>query len=437
MAKTVDGFGRAVGLTLALRCWQVLRAPGTVMLVVAFLNQVEQGVYYTILSIAGLTVLFELGFGQVLTQMTARISGQEGPRAAPRLGALLHVASRFYGWSAIAFFATSSAWGAWLLNSTGSTGWHFALIATTSITACCIWTNGHLAFLEGVGQAASVSAWRLAGTIAGGVTSWALMPAFGLHAVAAINGGLLLSGLLCIARHTRLLKSFAERQDGSVSFHKEVWPTQWRIGLSWISGYFIFQIGAPLTILVCGAIDAGRLGLTWSAVSAIPLIALSQVSPRFPQFSELIAKGLNAEAIHLHRASSRRAVGLAILVGGGLMLTLAALQYISPATGARFLDQWTTLTLVVASIIYVPVSSMAVLLRARGGEPFLHISILQAAGHVILGTLGTYLWGPFGLALSYLIVTAGIGLPLGLRLYMAELTRQNNNTTGAVQPAPR
>ena len=44
---------------------------GTVLLIVRFLNPVEQGYYYTLLSLVSLQMVFELGFSFVIQQLAA------------------------------------------------------------------------------------------------------------------------------------------------------------------------------------------------------------------------------------------------------------------------------------------------------------------------------------------------------------------------------
>ena len=44
---------------------------GTVLLIVRFLSPVEQGYYYTLLSLVSLQVVFELGFSFVIQQLAA------------------------------------------------------------------------------------------------------------------------------------------------------------------------------------------------------------------------------------------------------------------------------------------------------------------------------------------------------------------------------
>jgi len=65
---------RAVAFTFVARAVQMLGSTGTVLLIVHFLSPIEQGYYYTLLSLVALQVIFEVGFAVVVLQMAAHES---------------------------------------------------------------------------------------------------------------------------------------------------------------------------------------------------------------------------------------------------------------------------------------------------------------------------------------------------------------------------
>ena len=68
------GVDRAVAFTLVARAVQMLGSTGTVLLIVHFLSPIEQGYYYTLLSLVALQVIFEVGFAVIVLQMAAHES---------------------------------------------------------------------------------------------------------------------------------------------------------------------------------------------------------------------------------------------------------------------------------------------------------------------------------------------------------------------------
>jgi len=47
----------------------------------------------------------------------------------------------------------------------------------------------------------------------------------------------------------------------------EVWPFQWKIGLSMLSGFLIFRAFSPLILIEKGPVLAGQFGLTFSVMN--------------------------------------------------------------------------------------------------------------------------------------------------------------------------
>src|SRR5260370_40891842 len=104
--KHLLGVDRAIAFTVLARAIQILGSTGTVLLILRFLSPVEQGYYYTLLSLVSLQVVFELGFSFVILQMAAhecahltlhadgRIEGD--PTAHARLASILQKTFRWY-----------------------------------------------------------------------------------------------------------------------------------------------------------------------------------------------------------------------------------------------------------------------------------------------------------------------------------------------------
>lgn len=75
-----------------------------------------------------------------------------------------------------------------------------------------------------------------------------------------------------------------------VNYRLEIFPFQWKIALSWISGYFIFQLFNPVLFATEGAIVAGQMGMTLTVLNSIMALSFSWMTTKVPVYSELIAK---------------------------------------------------------------------------------------------------------------------------------------------------
>jgi len=72
--KRSIGLDRSIAFTVAARLCQIAGSAGTVLLIVRFLSPLEQGYYYTLLSLMALQTVFELGFSFVILQLAAHES---------------------------------------------------------------------------------------------------------------------------------------------------------------------------------------------------------------------------------------------------------------------------------------------------------------------------------------------------------------------------
>lgn len=69
--RSALGLDGAVTYTCLARFINIVGSTGTVLLVVRFLSPLEQGYYYTLLSLVSLQMVFELGFSFVVQQLAA------------------------------------------------------------------------------------------------------------------------------------------------------------------------------------------------------------------------------------------------------------------------------------------------------------------------------------------------------------------------------
>src|SRR6266851_3391179 len=143
------GVDRAIAYTVLARAIQILGSTGTVLLIFRFLSPVEQGYYYTLLSLVSLQVVFELGFSFVILQMAAhecahltvhadgRIEGD--PTAHARLASILQKTFRWYLVTAVILCVSLLPVGAYFFSrharAAAPVAWHGPWILAVFATA--------------------------------------------------------------------------------------------------------------------------------------------------------------------------------------------------------------------------------------------------------------------------------------------------------------
>lgn len=108
-----------------------------------------------------------------------------------------------------------------------------------------------LSIAEGCGFVAQVAKMRLFQTLTAALFAWlVLLSGFGLYANAATALATFAVGSLWIHRNFyHVIKAAIQCPDKSQQgnlWKDEILPMQWRIAISWLSGYFIFNLFNPV-----------------------------------------------------------------------------------------------------------------------------------------------------------------------------------------------
>jgi hypothetical protein len=109
--------------------------------------------------------------------------------------------------------------------------------------------------------------------------------------ISNVFGLLLLISIFISKKYKHLLLNIWSALDSErVSYKLDILPYHWKIALSWVSGYFIFQLFNPVLFATEGAVVAGQMGMTISVLNGIQALSMSWISTKVPLCSGLIAK---------------------------------------------------------------------------------------------------------------------------------------------------
>ena len=272
------GLDRAIAFTVLGRVVQALGSVGGVLLIVHFLTAAEQGYYYALWSLVALQSVFELGFSFVILQVAAHerahleihsdgsITGSESSHF--RLASLLQRAVRWYTLTALVMGVVLLAAGMRFFAMHQAPGlpaiWIGPLRFTALSCAITFSIGPVLSFLEGCGQVAQVARMRFFQSTAAVAMAWtAMLTHHGLYAPGMVLAGQgLVASLLLFSRRSLLVPLLRMSVGGrGISWRREVWPFQWKIAVSWLCDYFIFQLFTPVLFAFRGPVEAGRLGM--------------------------------------------------------------------------------------------------------------------------------------------------------------------------------
>jgi hypothetical protein len=437
--KHWTGLDRAIVFTVMARFWSSMAGVVTLLLIARFLTPIEQGYYYTFSSLVALQVVFELGFSFVILQLAAHErahllflpDGQvEGDAVAhSRLASVLQKAVRWYSVAGLLMTVALLPVGFYFFgaqhNSYAVVGWSipWCLLVIASMLAFQI--DPVFSFLEGCGFITEVAQRRFTQAVLGSGLAWiALVTHHGLYAPAMVILGQASVGLVFIlfSRFRLLLKSllFYSTDQHYVDWWHEIFPFQWRIAISWLCGYFIYQIFNPMLFKFQGPVEAGRMGMSLSIAGSIGAVAMVWMSTKASPFGSMVAR---REFANLDKLFFRTFWQSTILLGIGdiaFLLVLLDCQHIFPKLAMRVLPPWSfTLLLFTTSTSHIAFCQ-ALYLRAHKREPFLWItvigSVLVASTTLLLAKFS----GTNGVVVGNFVVAAVYGLPAGTYVFITK-----------------
>jgi hypothetical protein len=433
--KHILGLDRAIGFTVLARGWSTLAGVVTVLLIARFLTPAEQGYYYTFSSLVALQIVFELGFSFVILQTasherahlaissTYEITGD--PIAHARLASVIQKAVRWYSVAAILMAATLVPAGFWFFTTHQHAGqplfwripWCFAALAAT----LNFQLDPILSFFEGCGFVANVAGVRFAQAIAGSLFAWtALATHFGLFAPSMIMGGTALTSIVWLFGRRRFLLGLLTYRPGPNRIHwrVEVWPFQWRIAISWMCGYFIFQIFNPVLFAFKGPIAAGQMGMSLNVTAALQGVAVSWINTKSAPFGAMVARKEYAKLDHIFFRTLRQSIVVHMIGALAVWFSIIYINHAQIPLSQRLLSPVPFAFLLAATNINIAVFAEALYLRAHKREKFLLNSIFTA----LLAGSSTFflgkLYGAQGMVIGYLAVTVCVSLGMGTRSFI-------------------
>jgi hypothetical protein len=193
---------------------------------------------------------------------------------------------------------------------------------------------------------------------------------------------------------------------------------QWKIALSVMSGYFVFQLFNPVLFTYFGAVEAGRMGFSLNLAGAIWNVALSWVYAKLAVFGGLVARRAYRELDRLFFRSLWQS--LAIVSAAELAFWIGAilLQHFGHRIGDRLLPPGPLLFVVLTNIVNIAVFAEAAYLRAHKEEPFLVISLLGAVLQGLNAFVIGRAYGALGMTAGGFLLTLVVGLGGGTWIFL-------------------
>lgn len=398
------GIDRAALYVVGAKLWGAAASLATLTLITQRLSLAEQGTYYTFANILGLQIFMELGLGFVVMQVASHeaaklVKGADGVlsgdvAAKARLASLLKTAVLIYTGIATAFLLILLPVGLIFFTQNAPIGvdWIGPWLCLVCFASLAVFVNPLMSFLEGCGRVAEVEARRFGFAVCSSIFSWALLFLnVKLYFVCALYVVVSVGGIYWFwRRHYHWLSDLwkSASPEHRIKWSSEVWPFQWRIALSWLSGYFIFQLFNPLLYIYSGADEAGRMGLTLSIANLFVAITYGWINTKIPLWSACVVRrdwqALDANFFSVFWRSTIMLISLLTIswiclfgisagllnkLDHGFILKIIALRH-------RMLSDFGIALVFGASLAQHIISALAAYLRAHKKEPMMIPSLV-------------------------------------------------------------
>lgn len=426
----MGGGDQQIAMTAGYRLWVVIAGLVTLILIPLFLSESEQGYYFTFASLLTLQVFFELGLAQVIIQLAARkgidldavewiqISGSPNVRA--NVQRLAVVAHHWYLIAAMLFAIGVGGLGSLYMHLVLDieSYYVFVWLIMVAFASVNLYFSSRFAILDGLGLVANSARVRLLQSIGGYTIAWLLL---------IMNGGII--SMTCIPAVSAILAFFSMRSYGKglltltdmpsedVIWARDIFPMQWRIAVSWVSGYFMFQIFTPTIFYTQGPEEAGRIGLALAGFSAIQSIGMSWVTAKAPVFSKLIFQDSKRELDALFNRLVFQSFTFTSMIIAATIGCAFLLRFFDLPLSTRMPDLLILSILGIVSIVNLLVYAMATYLRAHCEEPMTSVSVLSAL-ITLCGVICFAGYGSKTILLVYLGTALFVTLPWTYKIFI-------------------
>lgn len=376
-----------IGITLAFRLWSIAAGGVLLLLIPLFLTNIEQGYYFTFSSLIATQVFFELGFNSVIVQMvghemaglnytcTGQLKGNVYNLG--RMTNLIELLKRWYSTIAILFFIAISVIGFYFFTINGAlplNKWLPVWLLLVFFSALNLFFSPFLAVIEGMGLVGHVARVRLIQSIIGyGGLFFMLYINAGLFAIPFISGSACISSCVWLYKKHRVLFFSSCKNNHTltekISWQHEIFPFQWRIALSWLSGYFIFQLFSPLIFANQGEIEAGRIGLTLTIFTTMLSLSMSWVTAKSPTMAKLIAQNNFQELNILFKSVTLKSGAVNLLITTLFVMSVLFFKKINMPVVDRLANTHILFLLLIVSVANHLIFSTATYMRAHKVEP--------------------------------------------------------------------
>lgn len=381
LAKIVSVFGNFLLLTF----------------ITYYVDPVEQGYYYTFLSLVGIYNVLELGFSVVLRQYIAlncnkleicnnRLTGDK--RSIYNIYSAVKFSFIFYALISLAYICVCFIFKVIIFDKVqDNVQWEVFWNLLVLTSAISFVTLPLVSYLEGIGLVKNVQKLRVITSIFVSILSVILV--INKYILAAPSVYFIAYSILVIyyaitcCKYDLLKITQYKGENSDFSWKKQLLPQQSKIAISWLCGFFIFQIVNPVIFKVYGPEVSAIYGFSTTIVNLVLSLGIMYSNLAMPQYCYYLASNKIDEAVELFNDIFRKSLVFVIAISFlGFLITEycrydAAIPYLHKIA-SRVIEEHLFFTLLVTNILRHIVGLHASFIRSINEEKHLLQSVLLA-----------------------------------------------------------
>ena len=386
------------------------------ILVIAHMTPVDQGFFFTFISLGILLQLCDFGLSYASLQAASHLlatgrSSELGAltsravRINNRVTAVATVAVAALGFAM--FSGAKEPAGGWVLPW----GAFVVGVGVNHLTAPWVF------FVEGGVSVARAWRFRLAQEVAAGAALLVVMVSGGgLWSLVAYYWMRCIVAMLWTRRSTIASHFVSDDRLTMRRWKSELWPFQWRVGIGAVSSFLMFQAFGPILFSLEGPTEAGRFSLSMSVMNAIVMVTTAWPISQAAHFGVMLGRSDSRRMSSHWTQLVVRSTAFAVLGAGAAIGAFFLLRDWSPGLMSRFASGTTTTFLVASAVAHHLIACFAVVVRSERRDPLLVLGIAGGLVTVVAMTVVASSSTLDFVALTYFACTAA-SVPVAYLVY--------------------
>jgi hypothetical protein len=207
-----------------------------------------------------------------------------------------------------------------------------------------------------------------------------------------------------------------------IKWKEEIFPMQWRLSISWLSGYLAFSLFVPVLFKFKGPVVAGQMGFSWNFIGAITGFTFAILAVRTPGLGIEIARNNVLRIKKIMQSLILESMIISVVMSLLILGLLEFIKFMEWNIGSRLLPLNVFLYFIGAAILICMSFPFSIFMRAHKVEPGIWVSLSQGVLVSIAILVVGRLYSLELLAQIYFLIML-ISLPVTFYIY-----KQKNNS---------